>query len=100
MSWNKNTINQSEIERLVDLLKDLKVPYCLTTIDKVRGLGLNDMENTFYPLLKLEVKDFIYIDQMVRTTDCDTDDVINTLKFSTKEGIPTNFEQEIVIDNC
>ena len=42
MSWDKNTINNSEIDRLVDLLKDLKINYTLTLLTSVMGRGLND----------------------------------------------------------
>jgi len=99
MSWDKNTINMSIINQIIGLLESLKTPYKVKTLKKIEGSGLNDGLDTFYELKKLEVKDFIYIDQMIKTTDCDTDDTIITHQFSKKEGIPKNFKILMTINN-
>jgi len=99
MSWDKNTINMSTIQSIIVILKQLNIKYKVTEIKKVSGMGNNDNPGDFYSLQKLEIKDMIYIDQMINTTDCDSDDTIITHKFSKKLGIPPNFKVQFTLDN-
>jgi len=95
MSWDKNTINMSTIDDIIQVLKDTKTSFKVTTVKEVRGYDLND---TLYKLQKLEYANKILIDQMIRTTDCDTNDVIITRKFK-KGKVPKIFKAEITIQN-
>jgi hypothetical protein len=95
MSWDKNTLNNSIIPDIIVLLKAIKIKHKVTEIKRVLGHGCNDEIDTYYTLNKLEVSNMIYIDQIIRTADCDTDDTIITHKFSKEFGIPKNFKIEI-----
>ena len=99
MSWDKNTINMSIISDLIVLLVALKMKYKVTEIQRLPGRGNNDGPEDSYILKKLEVNNMIYIDQMLRTSDCDTDDTIITHRFNKKSGVPKNFKAEIDIEN-
>jgi hypothetical protein len=99
MSWDKNTYDMSTIRDIIVLLDALQINYKLTKIKNVSGRGNNDNLDNSYTLQKLEVNNIIYIDQMIRTTDCDTDDTIITHKFLKKTGVPKNFKEEIEIKN-
>jgi hypothetical protein len=85
MSYSKNTIHNSRIETLARALRDNKVNYTIFQIGEVMGLGLNDGmwddEDKVYKLYALETEKRIYIDRMVRTHDCDFDDIIETVDF-------------------
>jgi len=95
MSWNKNTIRRSEIDKTIELLKEFKVKYKLTTLGKVPGYGLNDAYEDIseYEIRKLEYNDFVILEQMIRDPDCDMDDVISSFKFE-KSKAPKNWKIE------
>lgn len=95
MSWNKNTINNSEIDKTIELLKEFKIKYTLKTIGKVPGYGLNDYYNDIkdYKIRQLEYNDFIIVEQMNRHPDCDMNDVILSFKFK-KDKVPKKWEIE------
>lgn len=95
MSWDKNIINTSAINNTISVLEKLGTPYTVTTLGKVRGRGLNDkiwMEKnedaypicTIYTLRKLEYKDVVLLEKIIRNSDCDVDDFI--LSFEFKKG--------------
>jgi len=96
MSWNKNTINRSEINKTIELLKELNVKYVLKTLGKVPGYGLNDeINNTLkHEIRKLIYNDFIIMEQMIRGQDCDIDDSIFSFKFE-KSKVPKKWKIEI-----
>lgn len=100
MSWNKNTRNESEVNSVVRTLKKLGVKYKLTTIGSVQGMGLNDdyRKSSLYKLRKLEYKDVVLLEKMVRSTDCDSDDVIISKEFKANK-LPSEWVLEIVFDN-
>ncbi len=93
MSWDKNTVNMSNIDGTILTLKKLGVPYKVTILSKVKGLGLNDdiFEEDikgilhpgirYYDIRKLEYKDTIILEKMLRDNDCDFDDVIVSYEF-------------------
>ncbi len=87
MSWNKNTVNCSEVYGRVKVLKECLQYHILTKIGRVVGQGLNDHGD--YDLFQLEYKDsdgvtHILRQQMQRTQDCDSDDYIIDLDVSDK----------------
>ena len=100
MSWDKNTIITSSVDSIIETLNNLNTPYCLEEIGKVRGDGLNDDYNgiDFYPLRKLEYEGFVVLEQIIRTTDCDTDDTIISKSFP-KDKIPKRWKKEVIIVN-
>ena len=108
MSWNKNTIIHSEIDPVIEILKELEASYSLSVLGTVMGHGLNDDYadpteydkdgDKYYPIRKLECKNFVILEQIVRTTDCDTDDEIISKKFK-KNKVPKNWKLERTIKN-
>ncbi len=95
MSYNKNTVRVSEINKTIELLKEFKVKYKLTVLGKVEGYGLNDdyKDDSTYEIRKLEYKDKVIIEQMVREEDCDSDDFITSKKFN-KNKVPKKWKIE------
>ena len=95
ISWNKNTINRSEINKTIELLKEFKVDYKLKILGKVRGDGLNDDINGTpeHEIRRLEYNDFVILEQMIRSQDCDIDDVILSFKFE-KSKAPKKWDLE------
>ena len=100
MSWNKNTMNISELPATIKVLEEMNIPYTKTVIGTVVGLGLNDdySESREYVLHKLEYKDVVILEQMVRTTDCDTDDWVQSARFKKGEE-PKDWKIEVTIPN-
>ena len=97
MSWDKNTINQSNLNAVKDVLDDLKIKYTLVIKECVRGSGLNDDmcgEMRVYELRRLSYRNFVILEQMNRTSDCDADDTITSQKF-TKENEPKDWQYVI-----
>lgn len=92
MSWNKNTVDLSEVDAAERVLRNLKIPYHLSTLKKVQGRGLNDtddsldnlydLDNQKYLIRRLQYRDIVLLEQMVRTCDCDADDVICSYTFN------------------
>ena len=81
MSYNKNTINFSQIDALLIVLDDLKQPYSLFILGEVGAYGMNDDDRQSYPIRKLVcfestgIKRTI-VEQMRRSDDCDANDYI------------------------
>lgn len=99
MSWNKNTTSTSKIDAVTWVLDFLGIPYELDILGHVIGLGLNDdyENNKTYPIRRLEIKNKVILEQMVRNNDCDTDDVIVSYIFD-KEDEPEDWDLEIGLD--
>ena len=99
MSWNKNTICISNIDGIVEVLEEAGATYKMTTLGRVAGWGLNDtFENRKdYPIRKLEYGDKVILERMLRSHDCDVDDVITSFKFDKKDA-PQNWEIEVFVD--
>lgn len=104
MSWDKNTINLSNLVGYIELLKELEIPFTIEARGSVKGMGLNDNDEwdeknkcpkmKYYLLSKLSVGNLVFIEQMQRTNDCDSDDYIILLKFN-KDEVPDNIPLEI-----
>lgn len=102
MSWNKNTVVVSDIDSRVDMLKENGIPYTLTILGKVSGMGLNDaasqgiLDSSSYLIRKLEYKDKLIVEQMQRQQDCDFDDHLVSIKFLKSEA-PKEWKLEMYI---
>jgi len=99
MSWDKNTLNFSTLDATIKVLKMFSKKYKLTVLGKVKGLGLNDdyTANDTYTLRKLTFENKIVIEQMQRTYDCDSDDIIVSIEFD-KKTFPKKVPLEIYTD--
>jgi len=107
MSYEKNTYNFSQIDSIIYTLESLKHSYTLIEIGKVKGFGCNDLDIYFgdytggiikyYTLRKLQFKDKIFLEQMHRTYDCDSDDTIMSHEF-TLENQPEEWYLEVYDD--
>ena len=95
MSWDKNTISCSEIDKTIELLSELSIPYSLKILGKVTGYGLNDdyAKTDQHKIRQLEYKEKVILEQMIRNDDCDSDDVIYSFKFD-KQDVPKKWKVE------
>ena len=95
MSWNKNTINFSEVDSAAKWAKRFNIPHKLSTMGTVVGMGLNDiidMENSVqYDIRRLEIGDIVLLERMERHPDCDMDDYLVSVEFS-KKNEPKNWK--------
>jgi hypothetical protein len=94
MSWDKNTVNCSEIDTVIGTLDDCQIPFTLTKIGEFNGCGLNDMYNDRkepYQLRQLNYKDITILEYVEKDADCDTDDVILSQKF-TRDNKPKEWQ--------
>ncbi len=55
-------------------------------------------KSKYYKIRKLEYKDNVVIEQMVRTSDCDSDDTILSIRFK-KGEVPSDWKIEVTIDD-
>lgn len=78
MSWNKNTINSSNILYLARALSENGVKIELYKVGEVAADGLNDGGRGSYPIYLLITPKKTYLDVMERDYDCDFDDIIYT----------------------
>lgn len=82
MSWDKNTVNCSEIDSIVRVLQDLKIDHTLFLLGAFEGRGLNDNEEDNEHILRqLNYQGFTILEYVEKDADCDTDDVILSWKF-------------------
>lgn len=87
MSYNRNTANLSRIDTITEVLDELGVFYDLKNIGKVLARGSNDLNNgkETYIMRELRYKNFVVLERMSRSDDCDIDDVILSYKYSISE---------------
>lgn len=99
MSWDKNTIITSDIDFIIRLLDRFKVRYKIKIIGEVAGLGLNDYfaGRDVYQIRKLTYCDIVVLEQMHRTHDCDSDDVLTSKEFK-KKDVPKKWPLETYIE--
>lgn len=101
MSWNKCTIN-SELDQIIEILLKFDIPYNYDILGYVKGYGLNDDCEGIdyeYSIRKISTSKVILIEQMQRTCDCDTDDIIKLFWFK-PEDEPKEWKTEIMICVC
>jgi len=86
MSWDKRTINMSHLDMVMEMLDDSGFSYTLTVEASVIGLGINDdtltRELKHYDLRRLQYGNWVILERIERTADCDEDDTISSHKFS------------------
>ena len=87
MSWDKRTINMSHLDMVRELLDDSGFPYTLIVQESVPGFGINDDipltgEPKYYDLRRLQYGNWVILERIERTADCDEDDTISSHKFS------------------
>ena len=94
MSYDKNTVNMSAYKIVRQVLCNLNIPYSTHVFCHVAGKGLNDMVGAKYPLRRLQYGNYVLLERMVRSKDCDVDDVISSFDF-TVETEPKNWVGEV-----
>ena len=102
MSWEKNTINLSELDSVVAMLKKDNRPHTMTVLGEVLGLGLNDDSRYNYKIRRLEYttlsgQGYVVLEQMQRTSDCDSDDHLVSMEYK-KDEEPKNWQLEVRTD--
>jgi hypothetical protein len=99
MSWNKNTLNHSQVNRTIELLDELGIPYTLEAIGEVKAIGLNDMMSYIhtYWMRRLSYNDKVILEHILRSWDCDVDDIICSEKFDVAHE-PQDWKLEEYID--
>lgn len=89
MSWDKQCYNMSQILQTVEILKKTKTEYNLSVLGEVVNMGnamlYGDEFEENIKLYKLDFQDEIWLDKMIRTCDCDSDDYVQTYKFKKGE---------------
>lgn len=93
MSWDKNTVNLSDVDSRIHVLNQIGISYSLITLGEVGGHGLNDFDGKTYPIRQLKYKDIVVLEQMIREDDCDFDDMIISYEFFAQEE-PKNWPLE------
>ncbi len=83
MSYNKNTTNLSRIDTIIEVLEELHISHSVEQLGKVLARGVNDdhANRETYTMRELRYKDFIVLERMSRSSDCDIDDVILSFKY-------------------
>lgn len=75
MGWDKNTVNHSQVDTIISVLKQLNYPYEIREIGQVVGSGANDSGKT-YPMRRLSYGEWVVLEYIQRSNDCDADDYI------------------------
>jgi len=96
MSYNKNTVNISEVEATLDVLKTNNIAHELTVIGIVDDHGINS-EGVKHQLFRLRYNTVVLLEQMQRTKDCDGDDMIVSYKFPLASE-PKMWDTEVGLD--
>ena len=106
MSYDKKTINMSQLDAIKNVLDDLSVPYSWTKLANVDGAGANDYlppglkyKMMVYSLRRLVFKNTVILERITRTTDCDTDDIITSHQFNLEDE-PKDWKCFEEIDNA
>lgn len=73
----KKTVNLSKIDLLVRELKRKRKEHSLIVLDKVKGLGINDIDdNHHYLVRRLEFDNYVILEQFIQIKDTDIDDFL------------------------
>lgn len=98
MSWDKQTIHQSEVDAITKVLDILSVPYSVKIIGEAldRGGYMFDDEKPI-SLRRLEFVNRVVLERVIRTADCDADDTIVSEMFYVNQE-PQKWELEITYD--
>lgn len=90
MSYNKNTINNSNILYLARALSENGIKIELYKVGEVAANGLNDIHGDgrdSYPIYLLITPKKTYLDVMERDYDCDIDDIIYTTEIPLNDNL-------------
>lgn len=104
MSWNKNTVNLSDVPAILKLFDEIEYPYVLTELAEVYGNGLNDTDGQVYQIRKIEYTDskgeqWVILEQFCRDCDCDMDDIIRAYKF-VATNVPEDWQAFVESCSC
>jgi hypothetical protein len=94
MSWNKNTVNYSRISAVIEIMDILKYPYRLENTKEVLDYGLNDdgpIQLKSLSFTDTENQNYIIVEKIFRTSDCDFDDSIESITMKLEEYNPDTF---------
>jgi hypothetical protein len=94
MSWNKNTVNYSMIDAVIEIMDILKYPYKLENTKEVSDYGLNDdgsIQLKSLLFMDTENQSYIIVEKIFRTSDCDFDDSIESVTMKLEEYDPDTF---------
>ena len=99
MSWDKSTYQFSDITPIVRALMRRNENFYLGVLGNVMALGINDDYRNIedYDLRVLIYRGGVVLEQMRRTHDCDSDDVICSTSFNFDE-VPTRWALERYMD--
>lgn len=102
MSWNKNTINASEVDATIKVLKKIGTPYQVEELGTVQGMGLNDdyFGSGEYNCRKLTYGNTVLMEQMSCHSDCDMDDYFVSVEFEKgKEPRKEDWKLSVCVDD-
>ncbi len=85
MSWDKMTINLSQLDAVRSTLEELGEPYQESVIATFRGAGCNDPDGKMYELRRLQFRDKVIRECVTMDADCDSNDYIQSLQFKLKD---------------
>ena len=99
MSWDKSTYQFSDITPIVRALMRRNENFYLGVLGNVMALGINDDYRNIedYDLRVLIYRGGVVLEQMRRTHDCDSDDVITSSCFNFDE-VPEKWALERFMD--
>ena len=97
MSYNKNTVYNSQINTVIRILELEKIKYKLKHIAAVKNFGIN-IERNYLPIHRLETDNFVLLERIERHADCDMDDVITATLFPRNKE-PLDWPTEVIIND-
>ena len=99
MSWDKNTIRDTKIDNTIEVLKENNIPYTVEVLGTVEARGINDDYQGIkeHTIRKLTYQKFVILEQMVRSDDCDVNDIIETMKVNI-EDTPKEWEIDVYLE--
>jgi len=83
MSWNKHTIKSTTINDIIEVLKETEQTYSVKVLGMVVDRGMDssgDLE-----LRRLHYGSKVVLEYVLRSSDCDADDVVVAVKFGWHE---------------
>lgn len=99
MSWDKKTINLSNFDEVLKILKESGRKYAISLLGKVRGQGINDIilndEWRTYVIKKLEYDDIVIFERIYQYNDITLNDYIVSFTFSYKNQ-PIEWEYHVI----
>ena len=92
----KKTVNLSKIDIIVTELKRKRKEHSLVVLDKVKGRGINDIDdNNHYLVRRLEFDNYVILEQFIQIKDTDIDDFIVSRVFAVDQE-PKSWKAKVV----